>query len=152
MTKKKTFLQPILGETHQPHFLVHPSVTTTVNQSCQEAEKAEWLHENVLNLQSGKIRILHRGGKTGRAVHLITQKQSHSECNTEQLLYNRSPWLAPNRLKCHIQKSHSDPTCHTRPHITIQYKYSCRYKHACQIIYQQLDANWPRQTGWKTKS
>lgn len=33
-------------------------------------------------------------GKKGKAVHLMTCKQSHSECNTEQLRYKQSPWLA----------------------------------------------------------
>lgn len=93
-------------------------------------------------------------GKKGKAVHLMTCKQSHSECNTEQLRYKQSPWLAQKEDKG--KKTHFHFTCkittlrthmwHTRG-ASSQYKFACRYEHELQIRHQQLDAILPRQTG-----
>lgn len=56
------------AETHQLCFFLHPSVTA--NTSCQE-EKAEWMRENVLNLQR---EILHQGREISSSrYHKVSQ-------------------------------------------------------------------------------
>lgn len=94
-------------------------------------------------------------GKKGKAVHHMTCKQSHSECNTEQLRYKQSPWLAQeedegkkkNTLPFHMQNNNTQNPRDTAVGASSQYKFACTYEHELQIRHQQLDAIWPRQTG-----
>ncbi len=139
-------LQPVWRESHQPHFLVHPSVTATVNQSRKEEKLSDCMNISqtfkVTKKKKKSDPSSRRLGRESSSSHYPTNKQSLtvSAIRSSFFITGVPDW---HKIDFSVTSKKSTLGTNTCPHIIIvQYKYSCRYKHTSD----RLSAAWCKLT------